>query len=59
MHHAKLVYEVYKLFPRLMTLVCQSWETSLSHLNRGETPFAALPLSQLIQAHSGSARNNI
>jgi hypothetical protein len=30
-----------------MTPVYQSWETSLSHLNRGETPSAALPLSQL------------
>jgi hypothetical protein len=47
MHHAKLVSEVYKLRHRLMTLVCQSWEMSLSHLNRGETPSAALPLSQL------------
>jgi hypothetical protein len=30
-----------------MTLVCQFWETSVSHLNRGETRFVALPLSQL------------
>jgi hypothetical protein len=43
----KLVFEVYKLHPRLMALVFQSWEMSLSHLNQGETPFAALPLSQL------------
>jgi hypothetical protein len=47
LQHAKLVFEVYKLHPRLMTFVCQSWETSLSYMNRGETPFAALPLSQL------------
>ena len=33
LHHAKLVSEVYKLCPRLMTLVCQSWEMSLSYLN--------------------------
>jgi hypothetical protein len=31
-----------------MTLVYQSWEMSLSYLNRGETPSATLPLSQLI-----------
>jgi hypothetical protein len=47
LHHAKLVSEVYKLHPRLMTLVCQSWETSLSHLNRGETPYAALPFEPI------------
>jgi hypothetical protein len=40
-----LVFELYKPHPRLMTLVCQFWETSLSHLNRGETRFVALPLS--------------
>jgi hypothetical protein len=39
--------EVYKLHPILMTFVCQSWETSLSHLNRGENSSTALPLSQL------------
>jgi hypothetical protein len=42
---ATLVFELYKPHPRLMKLVCQFWETSLSHLNRGETCFAALPLS--------------
>jgi hypothetical protein len=47
MQHATLVFEVYKLHPRLMTLICQSWETSLSHLNQGETPFVILPLSEL------------
>ena len=36
-----------KLLPRLLTLVYQSLEMSLSHLNRGETPVGALPLSQL------------
>ena len=49
----KLVSEVYKLHPRLMTLICQSWETSLSHLNWGETPFAALPMSQLTLSKIG------
>jgi hypothetical protein len=43
----KLVFELDKLHSRLMTLVCQSWEMSLPHLNREETPFVALPLSQL------------
>ena len=43
----KLVSEVYKLHPRLVTLVYKSWEMSLSHLNRGETPSTAVPLSQL------------
>jgi hypothetical protein len=47
LHHAKLVFEVYKLHPRLMTLVCQSWETSLSHLNRGETPSTTLPFEPI------------
>ena len=47
LQHVTLVFEVYKLHPRLMTLICQSWETSLSHLNRGETPSATLPLSQM------------
>ena len=42
-----LVFELYKPHPRLMTLVCEFWETSLSHLNQGEIRFAALPLSQL------------
>jgi hypothetical protein len=45
MQLATLVFELYKPHPRLMTLVCQFWETSLSHLNRGETRFVALPLS--------------
>ena len=47
LQHATLVFEVYKLHLRLMTLVYQSWEISLSHLNRGETPSPDLPLSQL------------
>ena len=51
LHHVMLVSEVYKLLPRIMTHVCQSWEMSLSHLNRGETPSTALPLSQNSNHH--------
>ena len=43
LQHSTLVFEVYKLHPRLMTLLCQFWEMSLSHLNRGVNPYAALP----------------
>ena len=32
LHHVKLVSEVYKLHPRLMTLVYKSWEMSFSQL---------------------------
>jgi len=47
MHHPKLVSEIYKLPHRLMILVFQSWEMSLSYFNEGETPFVDLPLIQL------------
>jgi hypothetical protein len=47
MHHVKLVSDVYKLLSRLVTLVYQSLEMSLSYLNQGENPHEGLPLSQL------------